>query len=64
MSKTTSFSNKFKRWTIIILSVVLLVLLLVLILNLKNLSVFGKSVQEKFTGIETTHRTDDEDGQA
>lgn len=64
MSKTTSFSNKFKRWTIIILSVVLLVLLLVLILNFKNLSFFGKSVQEKFTGIETTLQTYDDDGQA
>ncbi|MFD0942428.1 DUF5052 family protein [Savagea faecisuis] len=64
MSETTSFSNKFKRWTIIILSVVLLVLLLVLVLNFKNLSFFGKSVQEKFTGIETTLQTYDDDGQA
>lgn len=64
MSKTTSFSNKLKRWTIIILSVVLLVLLLVLVLNFKNLSFFGKSVQEKFTGIETTLQTYDDDGQA
>lgn len=64
MSETTSFSNKFKRWTIIILSVVLLVLFLVLVLNFKNLSFFGKSVQEKFTGIETTLQTYDDDGQA
>ncbi|MBF4500531.1 DUF5052 family protein [Savagea sp. SN6] len=64
MSETTSFSNKLKRWTIIILSVVLLVLLLVLVLNFKNLSFFGKSVQEKFTGIETTLQTYDDDGQA
>lgn len=64
MSETTSFSNKLKRWTIIILSVVLLALLLVLVLNFKNLSFFGKSVQEKFTGIETTLQTYDDDGQA